>query len=57
MAWNQQSRDEYQNYLKGTPTPSKYAKGGSVEAMRRELASKKRGGTVKDYVRITERPL
>ena len=40
----------------GMPPP-KMAKGGSIEAMRRVLARKATGGTVKDYVRITERPL
>jgi hypothetical protein len=42
----------------GSNTPSIYAKGGSVEAMKQELASKKAaGGTIKDYIRVTERPL
>ena len=40
----------------GMPPP-KMAKGGSIEAMRRVLARKATGGTVKDYITITERPL
>ena len=40
----------------GMPMP-KMAKGGSIEAMRRVLARKATGGTVKDYIRITERKL
>jgi hypothetical protein len=47
--------------MRATPPPGmappKMAKGGSIEAMRRVLARKATGGTVKDYVRITERPL
>jgi hypothetical protein len=40
----------------GTPPP-KMAMGGSIEDMRRALARKAAGGTVKDYIRITERRL
>ena len=40
----------------GMPPP-KMAGGGSIEAMRRVLARKAAGGTVKDYIRITERKL
>jgi hypothetical protein len=49
---------QYQNaYQNGLVTQS-YAKGGSIQAMKQELASKKAaGGTIKDYIRVTERPL
>jgi hypothetical protein len=40
----------------GMPQP-KMAMGGSIEDMRRALARKAAGGTVKDYIRITERKL
>ena len=40
----------------GMPPP-KMAGGGSIEAMRRVLARKATGGSIKDYVRITERKL
>jgi hypothetical protein len=40
----------------GMPPP-KMAMGGSIEDMRRALARKAAGGTVKDYIRITERKL
>lgn len=47
--------------MRATPPPGmpppKMATGGSIEAMRRILARKATGGTVKDYVRITERKL
>jgi len=44
------------NMPPGMPPP-KMAGGGSIEYMRRALARKAAGGTVKDYIRITERKL
>jgi hypothetical protein len=44
------------NMPPGMPPP-KMAMGGSIEGMRRALARKAAGGTVKDYIHITERKL